>query len=64
MQESYPRIRDICLRFQISRPTWYAWIARGIAPKPIKFGRASRWDPDALRDFEDRVRNGQVRFGD
>lgn len=63
MKEQCSRIRNICLRFQIARPTWYAWIARGIGPKPIKFGCASHWVSDALRDFEERDRSGQVSFG-
>lgn len=35
----------------VSPATWYAWIARGHAPKPVKFGKASAWRAEDIRAF-------------
>lgn len=36
----------------VSRATWYAWIQRGYAPKPVRLGpRTSAWRAEEIQDF-------------
>jgi len=35
--------REASETFRITSATWYAWIAKGIAPKPPKIGNRSLW---------------------
>ena len=42
----------------VSPATWYGWIARGFAPKPVKFGQASVWRAEDIRAFIQRCSSG------
>ena len=36
----------------VSRATWYSWIQRGYAPKPVRLGpRTSAWRAEEIRAF-------------
>jgi len=36
----------------VARSTWWQWVKKGIAPKPIHIGpRAVAWDSRAIREF-------------
>jgi predicted DNA-binding transcriptional regulator AlpA len=40
----------------ISRATWYAGIAAGRFPRPIKIGRASLWSADSIADLIEELK--------
>ena len=40
----------------ISRATWYAGIAAGRFPKPIKVGRASLWAVESIADLIEELK--------
>ena len=44
----------------VSKSTWYTWIARGIAPKPVKLGGASAWLADDIRALMARFKAGHI----
>lgn len=35
--------REAADTFRVTVATWYAWITKGIAPKPVKIGNRSLW---------------------
>lgn len=37
------RLTDLIIKTGLKKPTIYAYIKKGILPKPVKFGRASVW---------------------
>ena len=39
---------ECCNRLDISKSTWWGWVSRGVAPKPIKLGGKSRWPESDL----------------
>lgn len=53
------RLPQILIRYGISRSK-YQLVAAGIAPKPLKFGRASIWTEEQLLAFDERVKRGEL----
>ncbi|WP_242335291.1 AlpA family transcriptional regulator [Anaeromyxobacter sp. SG66] len=47
-------IRDLMARFQLSRASVYALIARGALPRPTKILAAARWREEDIRAAEER----------
>lgn len=46
------RVRDVLKRVPVSRSTWFAWVADGKAPAPVKFGsRCTCWKESEISDF-------------
>lgn len=43
---------------QISRSNWYAMIANGKAPKPLKINRASFWSLQEVQEFIEKIKQG------
>ncbi len=50
------RLRSVLDQYQVSRSHWYALIAQGKAPKPIKYGQSSFWSQNEINDFIERVK--------
>ena len=44
---------------QISRSKWYAMVAGGTAPKPVKINRASFWSLNSIQDYIQQVKAGK-----
>ena len=44
---------DLCERYVVKESTVYDWIARLGLPKPLKFGRLSRWKLSDILIWED-----------
>ena len=42
----------------VSPAAWYGWIARGLAPKPVKLGSRSVWRVEDIRTLIDRLSAG------
>lgn len=42
----------------IGKSTWWAWVAKGIAPKPVKLGAVSAWAVEDIRALIARLRQG------
>lgn len=50
------RLRDVLRRFPVSRSAWYAGIANGLYPKPVRIGRRSvAWRDSDITDLIERV---------
>jgi hypothetical protein len=47
---------EVATRLGISRFTVRAWRRKGLGPHFLKLGRAIRYRPDDLAEFENRVR--------
>jgi len=42
--QGYLRLKNVLELVPVSRSTWYLWVQRGIAPKPIKVSlRVAAW---------------------
>jgi|GEM_PF-5582118 len=39
----------------VSKSLWFQWVARSIAPQPIRIGRILLWSADDIRDFAERL---------
>ena len=54
-----PRTRvtsaQCCARYQVSRTTWWRWTKIPGFPQPLRFGRAVRWDVEAVDAFLTRA---------
>lgn len=51
----FVRTREVCTLLNISSATLYRWIKRGYIPAPIKFGYASLWREDTLKEFLEQL---------
>ncbi len=40
-----------CVKYQISRTTWWRWTQVPGFPQPLRIGRSVRWDVDAVDAF-------------
>lgn len=49
---TYLKLDEILCRYRLGESTWYKWVAKGKAPAPVKFGRASRWKMGDLLEWE------------
>jgi prophage regulatory protein len=48
----------------ISRASWYDGIRRGVFPAPVKIGRSSLWDTDAVFALIERLKTGGTPIED
>jgi len=47
--DTLQKVKDICVKFKVSRPTVYNWIEKGILPKPTKkVGGTPYWTKSSL----------------
>lgn len=51
--------QQLCARYQISRTTWWRWSTTSGFPAPIRFGRAIRWDINAVEAYLTRLESHQ-----
>lgn len=42
---------QLCAKYQVSRSTWWRWSKTPNFPKPLRFGRSVRWDPEPVDAF-------------
>lgn len=48
---TYQPVAKLCERYQVSRTTFWRWSKTPGFPNAIRFGRAVRWDADAIDTF-------------
>ena len=60
MSDKLIRLNNVLQQFQISKSHWYELIAEGKAPKPIKYGRSSFWSQNAISEFIEDLKKGDV----
>lgn len=53
MSEDFYNIEDVRAEFKCAASTIYRWIEQGAFPKPVKFGRMTRWTAKDIQDFKD-----------
>lgn len=54
--ERYLRLPSVLEIIPVSRSTWYLWIQRGIAPKPINISiRVAAWKAKDIKDLLDEM---------
>ncbi len=51
---------EVAVRLGVSRFTVRAWRLKGTGPRFLKMGRAVRYRPEDVRDFEERALTGQA----
>ena len=44
--------REAADRFRVNKATWWRWVQRGIAPKPVYFGTSPRW---RIKDLQQMI---------
>lgn len=44
-------IKDVCQWLGVARATIYRQMQTGNFPKPVKFGKASRWEREAVENW-------------
>jgi prophage regulatory protein len=49
-------VKDIIAMLKVSKSTIYKWIKDGKFPKPLKFGRNSRWTEEMIKEFIDGLK--------
>lgn len=55
------KLPSVLERIQISRSKWYAMIANGKAPQPVKINRASFWSEKEIQEFIEEIKSGEYR---
>lgn len=55
--EQFRDLKHITQRYSLGKSRWYQLIQEGMAPKPVKIGRSSRWTESSLEKFEKHVLN-------
>jgi len=50
----YLRAKQLCQKFSICKSNLYDKVAKGILPKPLKFGRTSLWIESEIEDVIER----------
>ena len=53
MESIFFTVADLCQRYTIKQSTLYEWIRSRSLPKPVKFGRLSRWRASDIEQWED-----------
>lgn len=49
------RVADVCEIVRVDRSTWYRWVKKGVAPKPVRFGGSTFWTLTSVRRFIQEV---------
>jgi len=57
--KEYMNLSEIASMFHVSERHLYRMKAKGEFPPPIPIGRCHRWDPDEVRRFFEKGKNGQ-----
>jgi len=42
---------QLCVKYQVSRSTWWRWSKIPSFPIPFRFGRSVRWEPESVEPF-------------
>lgn len=53
------RLKDVLNLTKISRSKFYAMIANGEAPCPVKINRSSFWSLQAIQGFIEQIKAGE-----
>jgi len=54
------KIRDVLVRYGVTKPTIYRWMKEGLFPAPVKIGGGTvRWLEADLEAFDQTVRESQ-----
>jgi predicted DNA-binding transcriptional regulator AlpA len=56
LTDRYLTDKEIYTQRKISRAHWWNMVRKGLAPKPIKFGAASRWSAQEIADWEAKLK--------
>ena len=60
-KEKFHRIKSVLERFQMSKSGWYAGVADGIYPPPVKMGvRTSAWRESDLDELAELFCEGKT----
>jgi prophage regulatory protein len=55
------RVRDVVVRVPVSKSTWWAWVRKGYAPRPIRVGEnVTCWRESEINAFIEKAGLGQV----
>lgn len=53
------RVRDVVGRVPVSKSTWWAWVRKGYAPRPMKVGQnVTCWRASDIDAFIEKARLG------
>ena len=59
MNDKLIKLPAVLELIQISRSNWYAMVASGKAPQPVKINRASFWSLIAVQEFIEDIKAGE-----